>query len=192
MVLALLAGCVTRPPGSTVVLDAAAGRALLANLGHFTFEGRVAANTASGGTQASLAWEQQEATSLLRLSGPLGMGVTRLRLAAGDIVITNSRGEQLEGDAALAALGTQVGMQPPFEALRYWVLGLPAPDSAASESLDADGRLAALAQQGWDVTFDEYRAHSLPQGQVQLPRRLTARHDDLRLRIVIDRWNLAP
>ncbi|MGC4028621.1 MAG: lipoprotein insertase outer membrane protein LolB [Steroidobacteraceae bacterium] len=188
----LLAGCAVQPALPTAVLDAGAQRTLLAGLQRFSFEGRVAATSETGGAQATLAWEQQGGESLLRLSGPLGLGATRVRLGAGALSITTSRGEQLEGDAALAALGTQVGIQPPLAQLRYWVLGLPAPDSVAEESLDAGGRLAGLAQQGWTVSFNEYRAQRLPQGQVQLPRRLTASHADLRLRMVIDKWNLQP
>jgi outer membrane lipoprotein LolB len=192
VMLGLLAGCAVKPVADVRVLDVAAERALLAGLARFDFQGRVASTRGSEGTQASISWEQQGPVSLLRLSGPLGAGATRLRLAAGGITITNSRGEKLEGEPALAALETQVGMQPPLDALRYWVLGLPAPQSAAQESLDDGGRLATLTQQGWAVSFDEYRSQRLPQGQVQLPRRLTASREDLRLRLVIDKWNLRP
>lgn len=191
-VLGLLAGCAVQPPVSTRVLDVTEQRALLAGLEHFDFQGRVGSTRGNQGTQASISWEQRGPESLLRLAGPLGAGATRLRLTATDITITNARGEKLEGEAALAALGNQVGMQPPLAALRFWVLGLPAPDSPAQESLDDGGRLATLAQQGWSVTFDEYRVVALPQGQVQLPRRLTASRDDLRLRLVIDKWDIGP
>lgn len=188
----VMAGCAMRPPVTTAVLDAPAARALLDGLRQFTFEGRAAATRGSSGSQASLAWEQRGDESQLRLSGPLGMGATRVNVRGDTLGITTSRGEQLDGDAALAALEAQTGFTLPFSALRFWVLGLAAPDSEAQQTLDESGRLAALAQQGWNVTFDEYRLQSSPRGQVSMPRRLTAQREDLRLRLVIDRWNLQP
>jgi len=68
--------------------------------------------------------------------------------------------------------------------LRYWALGIPDPASAANESLNEDGMLAALSQQSWQVTFAQYA-----QGGGQLmPRRLTAVDDDIKVRLVIDDW----
>lgn len=191
-VLLVMAGCAVRPPATTTGLDAPAARALLESLQQFTFEGRAAATRGSAGSQASLSWEQQGDESQLRLSGPLGMGATRVNVRREGLSITTSRGEQLDGDAALAALDEQTGFTLSFSALRFWVLGLAAPDSEARQTLDESGRLLALAQQGWNVTFDEYRLQSSPRGQVSVPRRLTAQREDLRLRLVIDRWNLQP
>lgn len=190
--LVALAGCASRPPPPGALLDAATARQVLESLEQFSFEGRAAATRGDAGSQASLSWNQQGPDSQLRLSGPLGMGATQVRIGGDTLSITTSRGEQLEGEAARSALEEQLGMTVPFASLRYWVLGLPAPGSEARQSLDETGRLAALSQQGWAVTFDEYRVQGAAQGQVSLPRRLTARRDELRLRLVIDRWKLLP
>lgn len=190
----MLAGCVApsgAPPAAPRV-EGEAARVLLAGLHQFGFDGRVAVTRGTEGSQASLAWEQQGDDSLLRLSGPLGMGATQVQLGAQTLSIRTARGEVLEGDAAREALGALADVQGAFAALRYWVLGLAAPDTTAREVLGEGGRLAALEQQGWRVDFDEYRDQSVVQGQVALPRRLTATRSGLRLRLVIDRWRLGP
>lgn len=187
----LLAGCVAAPPPASR-LDGAAARELLAGLGAFGFEGRVAVVRGAEGSQASLSWAQQGEESTLRLSGPLGIGAMQVQAGPQGLSIHTARGEQLQGEAARQALGALAGMEPAFAALRHWVLGLPAPGSLASEVLDADGRLAALEQQGWRVSFDEYREQPLGRVRVALPRRLAATDGSLRLRLVIDRWRFAP
>ena len=68
---------------------------------------------------------------------------------------------------------------------------MPAPGGETVETLDADGRLASLEQQGWRVSYEEYRSQATPQGSLRLPRRLTAKREALQLRVVIDRWALA-
>ena len=53
-----------------------------------------------------------------------------------------------------------------------------------------DGTLSQLEQQGWQLRYENYRAESAPGGSVRLPAKLTATRDEVRLRLVIDRWQL--
>src|SRR3546814_8106960 len=41
--------------------------------------------------------------------------------------------------------------------LRWWVLGLPAPNAPPQIELDGQGRLAALTQVGWTLQYQEYQ-----------------------------------
>jgi outer membrane lipoprotein LolB len=67
---------------------------------------------------------------------------------------------------------------------RHWLLGLAGPDSPAVETLDGGGLLAVLAQDGWEVQYDEYRQ----QGGIALPRKLVLQSAAGRIRLVIDQW----
>jgi outer membrane lipoprotein LolB len=71
-------------------------------------------------------------------------------------------------------------------ALRYWVLGLPAPGTVASRTLDPRGRLAALEQSGWRIRFLDYGR----QDGYELPGRVFAQKDGTRVRLVVGRWRL--
>ncbi len=86
-----------------------------------------------------------------------------------------------------ALLAATLGWAAPVRSLRYWVLGLPMPDASAPVQLDPLGRLARLEQEGWQVVFDRYAAV----GGLDLPRRLTLTHPQLRIRLLIDEWDLA-
>jgi outer membrane lipoprotein LolB len=166
--------------------------AALAALVAFDFEGRVAIRQADKGVQATLSWAQQGADARLRLSGPFGAGAVRVALAEGELSIEDNQGVRLVGADAEQALALQLGFSPPIATLRWWLLGLPAPGSAAQVQRDEAGRLVQLMQDGWQVDYLAWRDESLAGGRVAMPRSLRATRGALDLRLVIDRWNLGP
>jgi outer membrane lipoprotein LolB len=159
---------------------------LLQDVDHFTLRGRLAANNGQSGVTAALRWRQQGTEAELSLSGPLGFGGARVQLTSGQLTITTSDGQQLTGAAADARLAAMLGFQPPLRSLRYWVVGVSDPLQSATPSLDARQRLTQLQQGGWRIDYDEY----LPVAGEWLPRRLTLSRDTLRLKLVIDAWQL--
>src|SRR3546814_6154436 len=68
--------------------------------------------------------------------------------------------------------------------LRWWVLGLPAPNAPAQIELDAQGRLAALTQVGWTLQYQEYQ----DVGGIALPRRFEAKNQQITLKLIADEW----
>lgn len=189
LVLAALAGCVTVPPAP--VLDPPAQREALARLARYTISGRVAVASAGQGFNAGVDWQQDAARSRLKLSGPLGAGSLVLEYGDGTLAVTTSRGEALAGDEAVGAIEQQLGFVPPLAPLRWWLLGLPAPDGGPSEAQqDADGRTIGLAQDGWTLRYERFMAVKTRAGALQLPARVTATRPGTRLRLVVDRWRL--
>jgi outer membrane lipoprotein LolB len=105
--------------------------------------------------------------------------------------VANSRGQVLQAQDAEAAIVAELGFMPPFEALRYWVLGLPAPgDAPTARSDGVDGRLAQLDQQQWQIRYERWMPVATDEGEAQLPQRLTATREDVRLRVFVDKWRL--
>lgn len=194
----LLGGCAglrsqsTGRASTTQTLTREDAEAALAALVAFDFEGRVAIRQADKGVQATLSWAQQGADARLRLSGPFGAGAVRVSLAEGELSIEDNQGVRLVGTDAEQALALQLGFSPPIATLRWWLLGLPAPESAAQAQRDEAGRLAQLMQDGWQVDYLSYRDESLAGGRAAMPRSLRATRGALDLRLVIDRWNLGP
>jgi outer membrane lipoprotein LolB len=189
-ILLLMAGCVT-PPAPRTLLSPEAQTRLLQMLPGFTLQGRAAVTAAGEGFNATLFWRQQGTDTALKLGGPIGAGSLTLQFEPGTLRLTTSRGEVLDGTAAEDALVGQLGFLPPFEALRYWVLGLPAPGEAPASVVEAaPGRIAELTQQQWLIRYERWMQVATREGMAQLPQRLTATRADLRLRVVVDRWRL--
>jgi outer membrane lipoprotein LolB len=192
IVLALLAGCRTRPP---VIVGPGADapwpqqRAALENLDRYGLQGRVAVAANGQGFSASLRYAQKTQRANLALDGPLGIGGLRVEIEGERLEIATSRGEKFDGQAARAELERRLGFALPLTDLRWWLLGVPAPGEVSIVADDASGEIREFTQNGWRVSIDS-RAPGLG---FALPRRLTAQRIDLagegaRLRLLVERW----
>lgn len=189
--LLALAACVTTPPAVRRTLDAAEQHSLLQELQTFSLTGRVAVAAAGQGSTPSVEWQQQRELSRVKLSGPLGVGSLQLDYSADSLRLVTGNGDVLVDAEAQRALTRELGFVPPFEALRYWILGEPAPtDAAKIETRDAGGLLQRLEQQQWLIVYERYMPVNTSTGTAQMPARLTATREGLRLRLVVDRWRL--
>ncbi len=129
---------------------------------------------------------QSAAVTRLALTGPLGAGGVEVTAHAGDLSVVTSSGKRLGDAAARAELQDKLGFEPPLTSLRYWVLGVPDPGAPASVQLDSQQRLTGLTQDGWQVDYSAY----MPVGAEWLPRLLTLRRAQVRVRVVVDGWQL--
>jgi outer membrane lipoprotein LolB len=185
--LAMLAGCRTLPPAPPPGTSWEARRPQLQSLTHFQLRGRVAVAAGGEGFNANLRWIQDGARSQVTLEGPLGVGGAQLTATGDELTVVNSRGERVESAAAHAELAARLGFDPPLSSLRYWVLGVPDPTQPATESLDpAQQRLSGLTQGGWHVEYQSYESA----GGEALPARLTLQRDTVRVRLLVDGWQI--
>jgi outer membrane lipoprotein LolB len=182
---ALLVGCPSLPQRQPVEPQSwDARRAELQARQSFSLTGRVAVAAGQEGFNARMRWQQSGAASDVSLEGPLGAGGVRITSDGGELHVATSRGEQLDAEAARTEISRRIGFEPPLDSLRYWMLGVPDPASPAKEVLDGEARLASLEQDGWRIEYDAYAAVD---GR-WLPRRLTLNRDDVRVRLLVDRW----
>jgi outer membrane lipoprotein LolB len=194
VLLLLLTACSLQSPAKP---DWEAGKAALLVAEQWEFKGRMAVkiddpeqrNQQSGG-QASINWQQVDVVSRIRLSGPLGIGAWELVWSPEQVTASDAKGERTiryTGPAAAEKfMRSELGWVFPADSIRFWVRGLPAPHAGAKEQFDADGRLALIRQQDWEVTYDRYGNFD----GLQLPARLTISGKGVRLRLVITRWEL--
>ena len=187
-VLCGLAGCRTAPPVTfAAVAPWELRRPQLQAREHFDLSGRVAVATGHDGFNANLHWEQQGRRSQLMLEGPLGTGAVQISASGNDLDIVTARGEHVDRAAAHAELATRLGFDPPLPSLRYWILGVPDPAQPATEELDQrQQRLQGLTQAGWHIDYTRYGAV----GAESLPTRLTLQRDAVRVRLLVDDWQL--
>ncbi|MEY3338034.1 MAG: hypothetical protein RL245_1026 [Pseudomonadota bacterium] len=176
-----LAGCVsllsvhTLPTMLPATWDAR--RETLQSWGRFDSHGRVAIARESEGFSAAWRWSQRAQRSTLELDGPLGVGGLRIEFEAEEASNVSSR----------RALEEQLGVSLPVESLRYWMLGVPDPRVSVEEQIAADApRLESLRQHGWTVAFKNYAPVS--GANYELPRRIEATRESLRVRLIIEGW----
>lgn len=187
MVLLLGAGCATLPPAGESG-GWPARRSGLQSLLDWTLNGRVAVATGSEGFSGGLAWRQHGAQAEIELRGPMGGTALAIRVDGAELSVTDASGESVAGDAARQLVANEIGTALPVLELRYWLVGVPAPGLPYREITGSDGRLAGLEQAGWQVRYQRYDAV----GEWVLPARMEIESGDVRLRVVVSNWRLAP
>ncbi len=160
--------------------DWPARRSALQEWPRFDLRGRVAVASGTDGFTAALRWAQRSGVARLEIDGPLGVGGLRLELTDG----------RFADESARAELERRLGFTLPVASLRYWLLGVPDPASAAEEVLAADAlRLDGLRQAGWSIRFAAYAP--VPDADYELPQRIEVTRASVRVRLLVDGWGSA-
>jgi outer membrane lipoprotein LolB len=183
LVVLAIAGCATVPPHEVEVLPEPTD-ASLPEAWHAS--GRVAFAAGDDGGSASLAWTQDAVDSRVSLRGPLGVGALEIVASGAALEVTDGSGLRLDADAARALLRERLGAELPLAELRYWMLGRPAPFAPAELRDSPTAPLRVIEQSGWNVSYASFTRRDAH----VLPTRIDARSGELRLRFVIDDWQL--
>ncbi|MGQ0428644.1 MAG: lipoprotein insertase outer membrane protein LolB [Gammaproteobacteria bacterium] len=183
----LLAGCATLPPPVDAA-DWPARRRALQALSGWTLTGRVAVAAGGEGFSGGLRWRQDGARAEIDMRGPLGGTALAIRVDGESLSVTDAHGATIAGEDARRATAEYVGAELPLSELRYWLVGAPAPGSPYRESLGADARLESLEQAGWRVRYDRYAGSE----GLTLPAKLELSAGEVRLRVAVSGWRVAP
>jgi len=158
----------------------------LSDLNHWFVSGRVAIQNGVESWHVNLLWLQQADEYKIRLYGPFGAGQVQLKGNSHHAELLNSDAERFVASDVDQLLYDKTGVKMPVSELRYWMLGLPAPNGQNKTQLDKTGRLKILHQSNWQVRYKRYGSVN---GLV-LPTKIFAHRHDLDVRVVIDKWEL--
>lgn len=191
--LALLAGCATtRSPldpekQKSAEQQWAQRRNDLSPINHFLMSSRLAYGKVLG-VKADLRWQQNADGSFdMRISGPFGVGAATLTGDRQHVLVRTREGDYDTTDPE-QWLSEHMGWTLPLNGLRYWVLGLPAPQSEAALELNIKGQAVVLEQDGWRLEYSEYQSKD----GYELPRKFEATNPTVKLKVVVDEWSELP
>lgn len=189
--LALLGGCATAPLRPIENWDSYQAR--LAQLDSWQLNGKLGvrlqpSDTAQKtGGSASIDWRQHPQDYAIRLSGPLGQGTTWIKGNAQGVRLEQVGQPPLTAETPEQLVQQSLGWQLPISELFYWVRGIPAPRTPIDAQVKApSGSLEQLQQSGWQLAFSRYNAV----GPWQLPGKIVAEREGVRLTLVIRNWHL--
>ena len=163
--------------------------AQLASHREWRARGKVAYRSPARSGSATLDWRQAGSSGELKLSGPLGVGTTRIASSGDSLLIEQDGIERLYPPDAAPWLGQDSYLPIPIESIAWWIKGTSDPNFPV-DALERDGPLTSrLEQRGWLIEVSRYRDFS----GLQLPARMTLHHADssLQLRLILRRWELA-
>ena len=163
--------------------------AALEQLQNWSVQGRVAVSDAGQGWQATVSWQQQAEQYAINLIGPLGQGRVVIEGDEQSVSMTTARGviRAADPESLLAQTTTQERVLP-VSGLRYWIRGLPVPESHLTKqpTIDQQGRLLRLQQNGWVIEYPNY----IQVEKVFLPQRIVAQQQDIKVKLILSQWTL--
>ena len=160
---------------------------VMAALDHWQLSGKLGVRTASEAGSATLEWEEQAGSYSVYLTGPFGQSLASIEGAPGHVIMTVPDEGVLTGPSLEALVYQQTGWIIPFRLLQYWVKGMPAPGNYADLQLNEMNRLQSLSQAGWTIAFDRFGVTS----GYELPGRLKLQKGDMKVTLLIRRWQLS-
>jgi outer membrane lipoprotein LolB len=179
----LVTGCATTMVGSPLESRTADPEQLT----QWMAKGRIALAAQGEGGSGSFVWQQRSERTELTVRGPFGAGGLALVTDGATIELSDGAGQPLNGEAARAELERRLGVKLPLAELRYWMLGVPAPDRPGSGPVQASSSsVPGFIQGGWVVNYEELKS----QAGWSLPARLTATTNGAKVRIIVDDWIL--
>lgn len=160
----------------------------LSALTDWHLSGRLAVSQGEDAWNLNLDWQQRGQNYEIAINGPFGIGKVRLVGNAQGVMLRDSDNQMFYAESPEALLYDQTGVRVPVAGLRYWVMGLTAPDQVNTPQLDAQGRLVYVQNDDWQVDFKRYTRV----GDIDLPRKvfLAEPGKEIDVRLVVDRWKL--
>lgn len=189
----LLASCATTSPSplpptaSAEVLDAQRGQVL-----EWSLAGRIAIANGRKGGSGRIDWQQEAGRYVISLSAPVTRQSWRLTGDALGARLEGVEGGTREGADVEQLLREATGWEIPVGALGNWMRGIGA---AAHEygvvkvAYGPDNLPLRLEQAGWTVEYANWTP--VAHGPL-LPTRLVATQGQVKVRLVMDAWNLVP
>lgn len=186
LVLSGCAGPAARPvPPSAPESPGAAHATRVTAFDAWRLTGRIAVQRDDQGFSADLEWRQDGPAFDLRVTAPLNGGTFRLLGAAGEVALATPDGNTYRAPDAESLMREHLGWSLPLDGARYWIRGVPGPHAPpAHEVTDDAGRWSDFEQDRWRVSVLDYTDLD----GLALPRKLFLLRDDLRVRLVMRRW----
>ncbi len=151
----------------------------------FELIGRVAVSHDGRAFTSGVRWQHTAKGDELWLLTPTGQALAHIIGDAGGATITGSDRSQHKAADIGSLTRRALGWEMPVAQLAWWVQGEAAPGAVVQAvERDAQGRLAALEQEGWRIAY-AYDSEGARDGRL---RRLELAGGSQVIRLVIDGW----
>ena len=188
MMLLVLAACARQPVYQAE--DSAAWEAHRNNvdaINDWKIEGRIGLYSDNEAWPGDLHWLQTGKSYDIRLIAPVAAGSLHIYSVPNGVMFEQSSYQHAQFTSDPEGLiKKNFGWQLPIADLRYWIKGIPSPESAVTGMMDVDeqGRLRGLTQSGWKITYQRY----IEQAGKTMPKKVLIEQEDLAVKIVIRKW----
>lgn len=147
---------------------------------NWALDGRVALRSGNESWTAGVEWQLLDDEEMIRIIGPLGQGAVFIHVTDEYVDVDRGEGAVRYFDRSDDFVTEQLGFYVPLRSLRYWVMGLADPGLPSEEIING------FIQGSWRVLYRQMQSA----GQQALPYRMDVSNHDVKLKLIIDKWNL--
>jgi outer membrane lipoprotein LolB len=178
LLLLLLSGCATVPSEAQRPAEGDAP---------FAFNGRIVLKQGTQREKAGVRWVHKETEDEILLLAPLGQTVARIHRDENRATLVAS-GKGYNALDMESLMQQVLGWQLPLSGMRYWIVGLSAPEDESTIEMAPSGQLGVLRQQGWVISYTRYSSDRMD----ALPLRIEMKRNGMEVLLVIDEWDMQP
>lgn len=146
--------------------------------------GKLSLDDSTDGGSGRLRWQVRDTRSIMNFRGAMGKGAWQLNSSPGFAELLRADGSITRSASLSDLVNSELGWHIPVDSLKWWVLGVAAPGSTEGLDLDEQGRILAMQQDGWNISFDRYRLF----GSFELPVRMDAVRGRYRVKLAVASW----
>lgn len=156
--------------------------------------GKIAIQKGEKGDSARFDWQVAQEDFVLHLAGPWGTEGITLRSTLEGVTLTDQAGKTYHDGSVEALSQNALGWPIPWEALKYWVQGLPAPQKSGEQPAqifkNLEGQNLCILQRGWKIEYLHYFPNQVEPKKMTAYRLNTRSHqENLKIKIWIERWD---
>lgn len=159
-----------------------------AKMSSWRMQGRVGIQFRDQSASFGLSWLQQGNDQYeMNIKNPLTGAVMAYMKGSANNVTLETNGKTYQDASAERLLQGQMGVSLPLSGMKYWVRGVPAPDSpVTSVKLDRMGRPEVLQQAGWQVEYTGWEGNGLR----ALPEKINLSRavENTRVKVIAKDW----
>jgi outer membrane lipoprotein LolB len=180
-----LSGCASVP---LVPISTASSSINQPVITQYQLAGRVSVAQGDNGYFGNLLWKRNADKHEIEILSPLGQVIARLYKNNGNYTLTTADQRVLQSTNSEQLMRDALGFALPVAGLEHWVLGRASPNTTYDAKKSADGRIATLVQDGWDIVYAEYIQPTNAAAGVGVPKKITLHRADLTIKLVMDSW----
>ena len=151
----------------------------------WVLQGRIAIKAGDNSQSGQLQWQHGPEQDALMVLTPLGQGVARIVRDASGVTLEIPNQPPRRAPDAESLTREAMGVALPLSGLRHWIMVRPDPLRPFEQTLDANGRVAQIRQDGWAIDYLQYMGETDSR-----PRKINIVRDNLEIRLVVDTWEL--
>jgi outer membrane lipoprotein LolB len=152
----------------------------------FMLVGRLSVKTEQQKFSGGVRWRHASQDDEVYLFSPLGQVIAEIYRDQAGVRLTTSEPATYQAQNVEYLTGQVLGWELPLAGLQFWVRGKHFPMTVAEKDINADDRIIAIRQDGWNINYLDY--YPTRTTGVTLPRLLEFGRADVKIKLIVDQW----